>query len=147
MAEKQIYLLCAYSDSPKEGGEMGLRSRLGIEYKGMFFFAVFYLVAGVVNFIIWGTYGLSLFHVALVAVLSLVAAFGVYQMQSWSLWLVIGLFFITTTYGAFMVNVFLGKYAVTPDMTNLLTVIMWIIYLLLTWIATVYVAARRKSLR
>lgn len=126
---------------------MGLGPRLGIEYKGMFFFAIFYLIAGVVNFIIWGTYGWNLFHVALVAILSLIAAFGLYRMQSWSLWLVVSLFFITTTYGAFMFNAFLGKYSATPDITNLLAVITWIIYLVLTWIATVYVAARRKNLR
>ncbi len=126
---------------------MDLRSRLEIEYKGFFFFAIFYLIASVVNFIILGMYGLRLFHVALVAVLSLITAFGLYRLQSWSLWFVSGLFFIATTYGALMLNAFLAVYATNPDVSNLFAILAWIIYLILTWIATIYVAAKRKNLR
>ena len=106
---------------------MGLRSRLQMEYKGMFFFAIFYLVAGIVNFIILGVYGLGLFHIALVAVLSLLAAFGLYRLQSWSLWFIVGLFFIATTHIAFMLNVSLEKSAATSDITNLLVILAWIV--------------------
>ncbi len=113
----------------------------------MFFFAIFYSIVGVINFIIWGIYGLNLFHVALIAILSLMAAFGLYRMQSWSLWLVVGLFFIATTYGGFMLNAFLGEYSASPDLTNIFASIAWVIYLILTWTATVYVALRRKNLR
>ncbi|MDH5495418.1 MAG: hypothetical protein OEY24_06945 [Candidatus Bathyarchaeota archaeon] len=126
---------------------MGLRSRLEIEYKGMFFFAVFYLVAGVVNFIVLGMYGLGLFHVALVAVLSLIAAFGLYRLQSWSLWLVVGLFFIATTHIALMLNVFLTNYAATPDISSLFAITAWTVYFILTCVATIYVAAKRKNLK
>jgi len=55
---------------------MGLLSKLEIEYRGMFFFTIFYLIAGIANFVIAGMGGLRLFHVALVAILSLIAAFG-----------------------------------------------------------------------
>ena len=126
---------------------MGLRSILKIEYKGMFFFAIFYLLVGVVNFIIVGMYDLGLFHVALVGVLSLISAFGLYRLRSWSLWFVVGLFFIGTTYGAFMFNIAMENYTATPDITTLLTILAWIIYLILTWIATIYVTAKRKNLK
>ncbi len=126
---------------------MGLRSRLGIEHKGMFFFATFYLIAGVANFVILGIYGLGLFHVALVGILSLITAFGLYRLQRWSLWLVVGLFFIATIYGAIMLNAFLTNYTAQPDVSGLLTILAWTIYLILTWIAPLYVAARRKNLK
>lgn len=126
---------------------MDFRSMLKIEYKGLFFFAIFYLIAGIVNFVVLGVYGLGLFHVALVAVLSLVVAFGLYRLQSWSLWFVVALFFIATTYGAFMLNVSMKSYAVNPDPNSFLVILVWIIYLALTWIATTYVAAKRKNLK
>ncbi len=126
---------------------MGLRSKLGIEYKGMFFFALFYLVAGVANFVILGIYGFSLFHVALVAVLSLIAAYGLYRVQRWSLWVVVALFFIATTYDAFLLNAFWASYATILDVGSLFAVIALIAYLILTLVATIYVVARRKNLR
>jgi hypothetical protein len=126
---------------------MGLRSKLAIEYRGMFFFALFYFIAGVVNFIIMGVYGLGLFHVALVAILSLVVAFGLYRLQRWSLWFVVGLFFIATVYGAFTLNAFLRSYTANPNLNGLFAILAWTIYLILTWIATVYVAAKRENLR
>jgi hypothetical protein len=126
---------------------MDLASKLNIEYKGMFVFALFYLVAGVINIVILGVYGLGLFHVALVAVLSLVTAFGLYRLQSWSLWLVIALFFIATTYGALMINVSAASYAATANLSSLLAIVVWLAYLILTLIATLYIAAKRRNLR
>jgi len=126
---------------------MGLWSKLKIEYKGLFFFASFYLLASAVNFAILGIYGLGLFHVALVAVSSLIAAFGVYRLQSWSLWFVVGLFFIATTYGVLTLNISLESYAASPDISGLSAILAWVIYLLLTWIATIYVSVKRKNLR
>ncbi len=126
---------------------MGLRSKLNTEYKGMFFFAVFYLIAGVVNFIILGVYDLGLFHIALVAVLSVMSAYGLYRLQGWTLWPVVGLFFIATTYAAIMLNVSIENYTANQDISNLFTTVVWIMYLLLTWIATIYVAAKRKNLK
>jgi len=136
-----------YSDSLKEGFAMDLRSRLTIEYKGMFLFTLFYFIAGVLNFLIMGIYGLNLSHVGLVAVLSLMTAFGLYRLQKWSLWFVVGLFFIATTYGAFTLNAFLSNYSTNPEFNGLLAILVWIIYLILTWIATVYIAAKRKNLK
>ncbi|MCK4477199.1 hypothetical protein KAU88_01565 [Candidatus Bathyarchaeota archaeon] len=126
---------------------MGLRSRLEIEYKGLFFSALFYLAACVANFIILGVYGLGLFHVAFMAVLSLIAAFGLYRLQRWSLWLVVSLFFIATTHIAFMLNISIVNYTANADLSNLLAIIAWTTYLILTWIATIYVAAKRKNLK
>lgn len=125
---------------------MGLLSKLGAKNKGIFFFALFYLMVGVLNFVILGVYGQNLFHVALIAVLSLIAAFGLYRLQNWTLWLVVAIFFIATTHIAFMLNAFWTIYVTHPDISNLFAVFAWVIYLILTWIATLYIAAKRKSL-
>ncbi|UCB59720.1 MAG: hypothetical protein JSW72_06210 [Candidatus Bathyarchaeota archaeon] len=125
---------------------MRWRPKLGFNNKGMLFFALFYSVIGIVNFIIVGIYGLGLFHVGLVAVLSLFTAFGLYRLQKWSLWLVVGLFFIGTTYGAFMLNALLSSSMANTNLGQLLAVVAWLIYILLTWIATMYVVARRANL-
>jgi hypothetical protein len=126
---------------------MGLKSMLKIEYKGMFLFAIFYLIAGIANLLILGMHNFRLLHVTLVAFLSLITAFGLYRMRSWSLWLVTGLFFITTTYSALMLNAYSTNYATNPDITNLLAILTWAAYLILTWIATTYILAKRKNLR
>ena len=125
---------------------MGLMSRLRIEYTGMLFFVLFYLVAAVANFAILGIYGLGLFHVSLVAVLSLLAAFGLYRLRRWSLWFVVGLFFIATTYGAIMLNATWKEYLSSMDIGVVFGVLVWVLYLALTWIATTYVVAKRKNL-
>jgi hypothetical protein len=119
-------------------------SRLKIESKGMFISALFYLVAAAANIIVLGMFEARLFHVGLVAILSLLAAFGLIRLNRWSLWLVVGLFFIVTTYGAIMLNMAIGSYAGGFD---ILAIIAWVAYLILTWVATMYVAAKRKNLR
>ena len=123
---------------------MGLVSRLKIESKGMFIFALFYLVAAAANIIVLGMYEARLFHVGLVAILSLLAAFGLIRLNRWSLWFVIGLFFIVTTYGAIMLSMVASSYGGGSD---ILAIAAWVAYLILTWVATVYVAAKRKNLR
>ena len=126
---------------------MGLGSRLNIEDRGVFFFALLYLIEGAVNFVILVVYGLGLFHVALVAVLSLTAAFGLFQMRRWSLWPVAGLFFIATTYGASMLSISMSSSEASLYGGDMIATVLWALYLVAMWIATLYVAARRKVLR
>ena len=118
---------------------MDLRSRFA--QKGFLLFTIFYLIAGIWNIIILGLNGLNPPHVALVALLSLISALGIFRLKSWSVWLVIGLFFVVTTYSAYMLD-----YTLTKQASNWTAVIVWIIYLLLTWIATIFVVAKRDQL-
>lgn len=118
---------------------MDLRSRFA--EKGFLLFTIFYLIAGIWNIAILGINGLNPPHVALVACLSLISAIGIFRLERWSLWLIVGLFFIVTTYSAYMLSYTLEKQA-----TNWVAIIIWTIYLLLTWIATMYVVAKRDQL-
>lgn len=126
---------------------MDLGSKLKVVHRGFLFFSIFYFVAAIANIIILGFYGLGLFHVTLISVLSFVTAFGLYKSQSWVIWFVVGLFFIVTAYGATMLNVTIKKIQVGSELSWILTAMMWVLYLVLTWITTVYVAAKRKHLR
>jgi hypothetical protein len=126
---------------------MQLQSIWKFESKGLFFFTLFYLIASMANFLILGIYDLGFYHIALVAVLSLITSIGLFQQRSWSLWFVVGLFFIATTYAAFMLNAFVARYTASPAFTTLLAILAYAIYLILTWIATIYVAAKRQALK
>jgi len=125
---------------------MRLKSLVETGHKGIFLLAVLYTVVGVANLLILGLFGLGLFHVALVAVLSLVAAFGLYQRQSWSLWFVLALFFITTTYVATLLNASLNSYGANPNLGDLTGILALVVYLIFTWLATIYIAAKRNLL-
>lgn len=124
---------------------MGLSSRL--TQNGFLLFTVFYLIAGIGNIIILSTNGFNPPHVALIAFLSLISAIGIYRLEKWSLWLVVGLLFIVTTYASFMLNFHLEESAINQGSVNWVVVLTWTIYLVLTWVATIYVAAKRGELK
>lgn len=124
---------------------MDLKSKL--THKGLVIFTVFYLVAGIGNIIILVMNNFNPPHVALVALLSLISAIGIYRLEKWSLWLVVALFFIVTTYGSFMLNFYLEENPINLGSVNWAVVLMWTIYLLLTWVATIYVVAKRRDLK
>lgn len=124
---------------------MDLKSKL--THKGLVIFTVFYLVAGIGNIIILVMNNFNPPHVALVALLSLISAVGIYRLEKWSLWLVVALSFIVTTYGSFMLNFYLEKNPISQGAVNWAVVLTWTIYLLLTWVATIYVVAKRGDLK
>jgi len=124
---------------------MDLKSKL--THKGLVIFTVFYLVAGIGNIIILVMNNFNPPHVALVALLSLISAIGIYRLEKWSLWLVVALFFIVTTYGSFMLNFYLEENPISLGSVNWAVVLTWTIYLLLTWVATIYVVAKRGDLK
>jgi hypothetical protein len=126
---------------------MDLASILKMEHRGLFFFAMFYLVAGVLNLLVLAVFGFGLFHVAMIAVLSFVVAFGLYRLQRWTLWPVLALLFMATAYGALMLNAFVTNYQASPDTGLAFPIFVYTAYLLLTWIGTVYVSVKRKTLR
>lgn len=124
---------------------MGLKSKF--THKGLVVFTVFYLVAGIGNIIIFGMNDFNPPHVALVALLSLISAIGIFRLERWSLWLVVALFFIVTTYSSFMLNFYLEENPISQGTINWVVVLLWTIYLLLTWVATMYVVAKRGDLK
>lgn len=116
---------------------MSIKSKLKIESTGMFLASVFYLVAGVLCFYLLAT-NPSLIHVGIIGILSIITAYGALSKRFWTFWTAIILFFMVTMFSATMLYYFFGA--------NTLLDLSFVAYLILTWIATAYLASKRKNL-
>ncbi len=118
--------------------EMSVISRLRLEGKGMLAATVFYAVVGVA-FAVWMVLASFPVHVGIIAGFSLVTAYALAMKRGWALWFVLVIFFTATTFAAFMIYGFVTS--------NLMLGVGMILYLVLTWVFTAYVANKRGSLQ
>ncbi len=116
---------------------MAFKSILKIEKLGLFVSFVFYAVIGIVFLAAIPLTDLPP-HVGIIGILSLITAYGLMRKRVWTIWLVIMLFFIATTFSAITLYSFFGK--------DILYDISITAYLVLTWIFTAYIATKRKTL-
>lgn len=114
---------------------MSVKSKIKIESVGMFTAFAFYAIVGIVCFVVLPIANFPP-HIGIIGVLNLITAYGLFKKRAWSIWVVVMLFFIATTFSAYML--YLGK--------DLLLDISVIAYLILTWVFTAYTAAKRKKL-
>ena len=109
-----------------------------IDSKGIFASSMFYLIVGVLFLALLPLNDYPP-HIAVLAIFSLSTAYGLFRKRSWSFWFVLILFFSGTTFAAFMIYTILSH--------NLLFVVGLIAYLVLTWVFTIYIAAKRDVLK
>lgn len=114
---------------------MPLGSRLKIESKGMFATSAFYAIVGIIFFVLLVMASFAP-HLGIIGIFSLVTAYGVFRKRAWAFWFVMILFFVGTTFSAFMIYNYLG--------TDYIIGMSAILYLLLTWIFTAYAVTKRK---
>jgi len=97
----------------------------------------FYIVAGI---IFLAVLPLSNFppHIGIIGILSLLTAYGLIRKRFWTLWIAVMLLFIATTFSIVTFYYSFGEF--------LLLDISLAAYLILTWIFTVYVAMKRRTL-
>lgn len=126
---------------------MALKDRLKIESTPLFIFTVFYILAAVWNLAILAVNGGSMWHTALIALLSLFTAYGLYKLEKWSLWLVVALFFIGNTFGWINLYWSIARDGFAGSAGVLLLNLALIGYIIMTWVATIYIAARREKLQ
>jgi hypothetical protein len=75
-------------------------------------------------------------HIALTAILSLITAYGILKKTFWTLWLVIALFTVATTISLYTLYIIgFANWVVSTGM---------IIYMVLTWLVTLYIVLKRK---
>lgn len=117
---------------------MSLGSKLKMENIGTLTAVCFYAIVGVICFAALVFVDFRLVHIGIIGILSLITAFGLFMKRSWSIWLVVALFFIATTFSAYTLYYFGLTYPVLG--------LSLIAYLILTWVFTVYSAAKRKTL-
>ena len=116
---------------------MSLKSKLKIESVGMFAAFVFYAIVGIICFAVLLITSFPP-HIGIIGILSLITAYGLFKKRVWTIWIVVILFFIATTFSAFMLYYTFGQ--------NILFSVIVSAYFILTWIFTAYTAAKRKTL-
>ena len=121
---------------------MKLKSKLKVENSTVLLLSLFYVIAGIMFLSAFVIYGLQLLNLGIIGVLSLITAYYVFRMNRWAVWLVVALFLLGTTAGA----IILGNSIVLQTFGGALLFHMALIaYLILTLIAFIYVAAKRKK--
>lgn len=126
---------------------MALKERLKIESTPIFVFLVFYIIAAIGNLYILAANGFAMVQTALIAILSLITAYGLYRMEKWSLWPVVVLFFIGNTFGFVTLYYSIAGSGFAGSADTLLLNLALIGYLIMTWLATIYIGARRDKLK
>jgi len=111
-------------------------SKLRMTSKATFLVAIFYAITGVILLVLLPLAGFPP-HIAIMGILSLIAAYGVALRRNWSLYVIGILFFINTVF------CILTLYYI--QFQDTLSFIGLVAYLILTWIATIYVITKRST--
>lgn len=117
---------------------MSLKSKLKIEDAGIFAASIFHVAVGVICFVVLATVDFGLIHIGLVGIISLATAYGLFRRRLWALWSIFVVSFMATALAFSMLYYTVGS--------NILLDAAMIVYLVLTWIFTVYVASKRSKL-
>jgi len=121
-----------------------MASKLKIKRRDALLLAVFYAVVGVLQLATL-TLDIRMFWIGALAVLSLVAAYGLFTVQKWSVWLVIGLFFPQVVFGASTLYYLILDYSFSMEATLLLLDVALAVFIFLSLVSFIYVAAKRKT--
>jgi len=124
-----------------------LTSRFKVKRRDGLLLAVFYAVVGVLQIIILAFSSSTLIppHVGALAILSLIAAYGLFKTKRWSAWLVILLFFPQLVFGALSLYSSITLYSLFPEVGVLLLNIALSVFIALSFVSFVYVAVKRKT--
>ena len=118
-------------------GKGGLKSKVKDVFT--YFSAVFYLVSAAFFFYLLAE-DLGMIHVALIGILSLITAFGVFRKESWSVW---SAFLVFCGGNAFAISLLFNP--LTAEVGGTTLKIGLIVYLILVWAAMLYLAAKRRE--
>jgi hypothetical protein len=116
---------------------MSLGSKINVESKGMLMNLVFYLAVGMIFLALLPMTDFAP-HLGIIGIFSLIAAYGMFRRRNWTIWLIVMLFFVGTTFSVYMLYYYL--------FSDYLLGIGMLAYLILTWVSTAYVASKRGSL-
>lgn len=117
---------------------MNLKTKLKVEDAGIFAASIFHAAVGITCFVVLATIDLRMVHMALVGIISLATAYGLFRRRLWALWSIFALAFMVTVLAFSMLYYTAGS--------DILIDTAMVVYLILTWIFTVYVASKRRKL-
>jgi multisubunit Na+/H+ antiporter MnhF subunit len=116
---------------------MSIAAKLKIESMGMFLASVFYIIVGILCFAV---FALTRFppHFAIIGIVNLVTFYGLLMKRSWSLYLIVALFLTVNALAVYTLYY--------TWMKDVITEVGMLAYVILTWIATIYMANKRSKL-
>ena len=126
---------------------MPLKSKLKVEKPGVLAASIFYVVVGGVEVLVLAVSNFRLPHVGPLAVLSLITAYGLIRMKKWAVLLAVILFFPAITFGATTLYFSVMRQTFFPSLEILLFHLALIVYLILAFIAFIYVVAVRENFK
>jgi uncharacterized membrane protein (DUF2068 family) len=122
-------------------------NRLKIKRWDGFLLAVFYVVVGISEIVVLAFSNSTLMppDIGALAILNLIAAYGLFKTKRWSVWLVIAIFFPQLTFAAITLYASYTFYALHPETSLILLNVALALLIVLSFISLVYVAAKRKT--
>ena len=126
-------------------GMAKILSRLGTKRLDTLLLAIFYTVAGVANTYLLALSNFTFMPAGAFAVLSFIAAYGLFTTKKWAVWIVIILFFPAATFSAATLYFSVRFSTFYPSVEILLFHLAFLFYVILSFISFVYVAAKRKT--
>jgi len=123
---------------------MTLKSILGVEKLGVAVASIFYVIAGIVQIVILAMSAIP--PIGVLAVLCLIAAYGLIKMRKWAVWLVMILLFPEITLAATPLYVsVMQQQAFFPNLEWALFQVMLVIYVIANLVASVYILVKRQD--
>jgi len=124
---------------------MALKSKLKVESLGVAVFSIFYAIVGVAIISVLALSNFTVPHMVVLAFLSLITAYGLFRMKKWAVLLTVILFFLGT---AFSAPLLYHSIMVEPFFSSLETSLLnltLIAYIIMLFVALLYVAAKREN--
>lgn len=122
-----------------------LVSRFKVKRRDALLIAIFYAVVGVLQLATLALFDIRMVWIGVLAILSFIAAYGVFTVQKWSVWLIIGLFFPQVVFGASTLYGSISLYSLSSETTVMLLNAALVVFIVLSCISFVYVVAKRST--
>jgi len=117
---------------------------LGVERLGVAVVSIFYVIAGVAQFIILVLSNFA--PIAVLAIVCLITAYGIIKTRKWAVWLVMILLFPEITFAtATLCASIMQQQGFFPNLELLLFHLMLIIYVIATLAASIYILVKRQD--
>ncbi len=124
-----------------------MASRFKIKRRDSLLLAVFHALVGILQLAALVLIDARMVWMGALAILSLIAAYSLFTVKKWSVWLVISLFFVQVVFGGWTLYSLVSPLysSFLADTTVLLLGVSLGAFIVLSFASFVYVAAKRKS--
>jgi len=122
-----------------------LASRFSVKRRDGLLLAIFYAVVGVLQLATVASLDIRMAWIGALAILSLIAAYGLFTVKKWSVWLVISLFFPQVVFGATTLYSSISLYSFPQEVSLLLLDASLVVFIVLSLVSFLYVAVKRKT--